>query len=117
MNIALESIDVISIVAVTVPLLLLFVASFVDLYRRDDLSVLRKALWAILILLTTYVGIAIYFIARPTRAPEGKRYGATVPRTRAIVDALEGLRAQHAAGTINDTMYLDEKRALLGLET
>lgn len=110
-----ESVSAVVGIAIVIPLLLLWVASFVDLFRRKDISVVRKALWATLILLTAYVGIAIYFVARPARAPEGKRYGTTAPRTRGIVDGIEGLREQHAEGSIDDEMYLTEKRLLLGL--
>lgn len=110
-----ESFSAVVGIAIIVPLLLLWVASFVDLFRRKDLAVFRKVLWATLILLTAYVGIAIYFVARPIRAPEGKRYGTTAPRTRDIVDGIEGLREQHAEGAVDDETYLTEKRLLLGL--
>jgi hypothetical protein len=110
-----ESVFDVAVIAIVVPLLLLWVAAFVDLFRRKDISVLRKTLWATLILLTAYIGIAIYFVARPIRAPEGKRYGTTAPRTRGIVDDIEELREQHAEGSIDDEAYVTQKRLLLGL--
>ena len=110
-----ESVNAVAVIAIFVPLMLLWLAAFVDLFRRKDISVSRKALWAALIVLTAYIGIAIYFIARPIREPEGKRYGTTAPRTRGIVDGIEGLRVQHEDGSIDNDTYLTKKRLLLGL--
>ena len=114
MNLFDESVSVVAVIAIVVPLVLLWVAAFVDLFRRKDLSVLRKALWAALILFTAYVGIAIYFIARPIQAPEGKRYGTTAPRTLKIVDDIERAQSKHAEGSIDDATYVTQKRILLG---
>ncbi|MGI9584347.1 MAG: PLD nuclease N-terminal domain-containing protein [Acidimicrobiia bacterium] len=111
-----ETVNVAIVIAIVVPLLLLWVAAFYDLLRRKDLSVVRKALWTALIVFTAYVGIAIYFIARPIRPPEGKRYGKTAPRARGVVDDIERARTEYASGSIDDETYLTKKRMLLGLQ-
>jgi Phospholipase_D-nuclease N-terminal len=107
------TIDIITIVAILVPLAMVVIASVVDLLRRGDLSIGRKVLWALLIIFTVYVGVAIYVITRPTRQPDGKRYGATVPRASAVVDALETLHDERRV--MDPATYLERKRRLLGL--
>jgi hypothetical protein len=110
-----EAVDVMLRIAVVVPLILLYLATYFDLYRRTDLSVVKKLLWAVFVFFTVYVGIAIYFMFRPPNTPEGKQYDATEHRTSAIVDSLEELQVKHEAGTIDAETYLDRKRELLGL--
>lgn len=109
--------DPIVILAIVAPLGLLYLASFVDLYRRPDLSVALKAIWATFIFFTAFIGVAIYFVARPVRPPEGKRYGKAVPRTREIVTQIEDAHAAHARGELDDGDYLSRKRQFLGLRT
>ncbi|MGI9528575.1 MAG: PLDc N-terminal domain-containing protein [Acidimicrobiia bacterium] len=102
-------------VAIFIPLILLFVASFVDLYRRKDLSVLRKLAWVAVIVLTLYIGVALYYLLRPPRTPVGKRSGETKEGTKSIVDQLEGLRRSHDRGELDDAAFLEAKRGVLGL--
>ena len=101
--------------AVFAPLFLLWAAAFISLYRRKDLSIVRKLAWAAIIILTIYVGVALYFIMRPSPPPEGKRYDETVPRTSSIVAEIERLHGEHARGAIDDASYLAAKRDLLGV--
>ena len=108
--------DPFTIIAIIVPLGLLYFASYLDLYRRDDLPVRRKIVWAAIIFFLAFIGVAIYFFLRPPRPPEGKRYGETVSRTGAIVGDLETVVAAHAAGDVSDEEFLSRKRTLLGLD-
>ena len=108
--------DPFTVVAILVPLALLFFASYLDLARRKDLSARRKVMWAVIIFFLVYVGVALYFFMRPPRPPEGKRYGETASRSRELVGALEGVHAEYAAGTLSDQEYLSRKRSLLGIE-
>lgn len=102
-------------VAIFLPLILLFVASFIDLYRRKDLSVLRKLAWVVVIVLTLYVGVALYYLFRPPSTPEGKRSGETKEHTKSVVDQLESLRSAHDRGELDDAAFLAAKRGVLGL--
>jgi Phospholipase_D-nuclease N-terminal len=111
-----DELDIATVVAIAIPLLLLLVVAVVDIVRRKDLTVVRKVLWIALIALTAYVGLAIYFIARPPRAPEGKRYGSTEPRSSTVVDQLEHLRSDRRTGALDDDTYLVRKREILGLD-
>jgi hypothetical protein len=50
---------------IAIPLLLIWVLTLVDLFRRHDLSTGRKVLWALLVLILPVIGVIIYLIARP----------------------------------------------------
>ena len=102
-------------IAIFIPLILLFVASFIDLYRRKDLSVVRKLLWVAVIVLTVYIGVALYYLFRPPSTPVGKRSGDTNEHTRSVVDQLEGFRSAHDRGELDDAAFLEAKRGVLGL--
>ena len=52
-------------VLIAIPLLLIWVLTLVDLFRRHDLSTGRKFLWAIVVLILPVIGVIIYFVARP----------------------------------------------------
>ena len=57
--------QLIMIVLVVIPLILLWVFSLVDLFKRQDLSGMAKALWAIAILFLPLIGMIVYFVTRP----------------------------------------------------
>jgi hypothetical protein len=52
-------------VLIAIPLLLIWVLTLVDLFRRHDLSTGRKVLWALVVLVLPVIGVIIYFVARP----------------------------------------------------
>ena len=52
-------------VLIAIPLILIWVLTLVDLFRRHDLSTGRKVGWAIVVLILPVIGVIIYFIARP----------------------------------------------------
>ena len=108
--------SVIYIAAVALPLLLLLVAAIADIYARPDLSWAKRLLWTAVVILLPYIGVAAYYITRPLRQPEGKKYGDEVPRTDATVDHLEALKERHESGDLDDEGYLAAKRSALGLE-
>jgi len=43
----------------------MFIAVFGDLFRRDDLSGVAKALWILLIVVLPLLGVLVYVIVRP----------------------------------------------------
>lgn len=112
-----DELDIATAIAILIPLVLIVAAALIDCARRRDLSVAAKVLWTALIVFTLYIGTAIYYIARPPRAPEGKRYGDSVARSSALVDTITDLRAEHLAGHLSDDTYLAKKRAMLGLDS
>ena len=115
MNLAEETVEVLLIIGVTVPLFLLWIVTFVDIARRKDLSLPRKAMWTAVTFFGVYVGIAVYAATRPVPEVLGKGLRSSVPETSATVSTLEKLRTEHAGGSINDADYLAKKRDLLGL--
>ena len=115
MTMAEDTIRVLMGIGIAASLILLWLVAFVDLARRKDFSVARKALWALIMFFTAYIGIAAYFILRPVPEVFGKGANATTPESSAIVDGLESLHQSHAEGSISDADYLARKRALMGL--
>ncbi len=103
------------IVAIAVPLVLLWLTALVEIVSRRDLSVAKKAMWIAAVIVANYVGVALYYIARPLRPPEGKRYGETLPASSAIVEELERLSAAQGTNPLPEDEYLSRKRRLLGL--
>ena len=103
------------LIAIAVPLILLWAAVFIDLFRRKDLSVIKKALWATLVIFSVHIGVVLYFIFRPVRPPEGKRLRHREDRSSAIVTEIEQLHKSHDDRAISDDDYLNAKRELLGL--
>lgn len=57
-------------VLIAIPLLLIWVLTLVDLFRRHDLSTGGKVLWALVVLILPVIGVIIYFIARPPQATD-----------------------------------------------
>jgi dolichyl-phosphate-mannose--protein O-mannosyl transferase len=105
------------VIAITVPLFLLWLAVVVDLLRRKDLSIPKKIMWLAIVILMVHVGVLLYFIFRPVPPPSGKRDRDRTDRASAIVTSIELLHADHEAGDITDDDYLAAKRELLGLTT
>ena len=110
-----SALDPVVWLAIFIPLILLYIASIVDLIRRKDLSVVRKAGWVVVIVLTVYIGVALYYLFRPPATPEGKQRDDSEHHTATIVDQLDELRNAHARGDISDHRFLEGKRQVLGL--
>lgn len=51
--------------AVVIPLVVLWVFTLMDLFKRADLSGPAKVMWVILIIVLPFVGMVIYFVTRP----------------------------------------------------
>ena len=107
--------DVLLLIAVTVPLFLLWIAVIVDLLRRKDLSIGRRVMWLAIVIIGVHIGVLLYFIFRPIPPPSGKREHDKDERASAVVTRIEALHVQHDNGDISDNAYLDAKRELLGL--
>ncbi len=109
------SIEFLLAIAISGTLFLLWAAAFIDLTRRHDLPIIKKALWASLVIFTGHVGVLIYFVLRPIRPPYGKGVRHSVDRSSVLVSELERLHAQHTDGHLTDDAYIDAKRDLLGV--
>lgn len=111
------TVNVLLVIAITVPLILLWVAVMVDLLRRKDIGIGKKLMWAAIVVFSFHVGLLLYFVFRPVPPPSGKREHDRDERASAIVTSIEALHFQHDAGDISDDAYLTAKRQLLGLTT
>jgi hypothetical protein len=103
------------VIGLGVPLLTLWIVAYVDVARRRDLTLIRKALWAAAIFFMAYIGIAAYFMMRPVAPAVGKNREATTPSSSRLVADLESLKESHVEGTVTAEDYLARKRHLLGL--
>lgn len=115
MNLAEETARLLIVIGIAVPLFLMWIVTFVDIARRRDLSVVKKAMWAAIIFFGLFIGIAVYAAMRPVPEVVGKGLQQTVPETSEKVSTLEALSSGHSDGSINDADYLARKRDLLGL--
>jgi ABC-type uncharacterized transport system permease subunit len=52
-------------VLVVVGLIVLWVATLADVFRRSDLSVLAVAIWTVAIIIFPFIGTLVYIVARP----------------------------------------------------
>ena len=121
------------ILAIFVPLIMLWVFTLADLFQRRDLSGAAKALWAIGIVLLPLIAMVIYFIVRDSQAevPGTRPYGQTPPPPPAaregqpseadptvgandVADGLERLADLHDRGILTDDEFQREKDKLLG---
>jgi hypothetical protein len=94
----------------------MFVSVVGDIFRRDDISGGKKALWIVLIIFLPLIGILIYMIARPkvtaqdvrmmTQAEAAARAAAQVSTADEIAKLTE-LRNQ---GAISDAEFEELKR-------
>jgi energy-coupling factor transporter transmembrane protein EcfT len=51
----------------------IFIMTFADIFRRDDLSGLAKAGWVFLIFILPFLGILIYLIVRPKMTAQDRQ--------------------------------------------
>jgi len=109
--------DILVVIAIAVPLFLLWIAAFIDLFRRRDLGIGKKLMWGAIVIFSAHVGLLLYFVFRPVPPPSGKRPHDMTDRASGIVTEIEVLHAEHDAGDISDAAYLTAKRTLLGLGT
>lgn len=103
-----------------VPLLLLWGAAILDVFRRDDLSGPRKVFWVVVVIVLPLLGTLLYLLSRPA--------GATAYERAAIDDAnrefvsryaptdhaqqLQVLSSLHDRGKLTDAEFALEKQRI-----
>ena len=85
----------------------LLIGVFADIFRSDDLGGWAKALWTFVIILTPYLGVFVYLIARGHKMHEH-----AVDRAKANDDAMRSY-VQSVAGS--DSSVAGELEKLAGL--
>jgi hypothetical protein len=98
----------------------LFIALISDIFRRDDLSGGKKALWIALLIILPFIGALAYIISRPkvtsqdvrmiTQSEAAYRAAAGV----STADELTKLRELREQGVLNEQEYEELKRKTLG---
>jgi len=101
-----------------IPLIMCWVFALMDLFRRDDLSGWSKALWLIAIIIVPFLGVLIYFIARPVTAQdvemrEEYMQEADFQKTATSVDRLAKLTELHEKGVLTDEQFEKKKAKLI----
>jgi Phospholipase_D-nuclease N-terminal/Short C-terminal domain len=104
------------------PLLMIWAFALVDIFRRDDMGGLAKALWVLVIFLLPFLGTLIYLIVRPAGATQEERvaldqasreFVATYsPDDRAA--QLKTLSDLHDRGKLTDEEFAAEKARITG---
>lgn len=85
---------------VGIPLLVLWAAAIVDIFRRSDLSWIAMAIWVVVFLAFPFIGFIVYLAMRP-RAPVYRGHAASrevVEREAAAAGHEVQLPSQQAPG-------------------
>lgn len=97
----------------------IFISIIGDIFRREDVSGIGKAVWLFILVVLPFLGSLVYLIARPKMTPQDKRILAeTEERQRRLVGfspAEEIAKAQQLrdSGAINDAEFEEMKRRAL----
>jgi ABC-type multidrug transport system fused ATPase/permease subunit len=100
-------------------LIWMFIAIFADIFRRNDISGGKKALWIIFIFVLPFLGILIYIIARPKMTEQDKEImmKAQEAQRRAqgysAADEIEKLQKLKDSGAITAEEFEAQKKAAL----
>ena len=111
------------LILIFLPLALVWAGALLDIFRRDDMGGVSKALWVATVIFVPFFGTLVYLIARPA--------GATAPE-RAMIDEasrdlvryapddratqLKVLAELHDRGKLTDGEFAAEKARVLGAE-
>lgn len=103
------------ILFIWVPLVTMWVFALTDIFRREDIHGIAKALWFLAIVFLPVVGLLIYFVARPADAPTSAGAYA-VASGQTVGEELALLAELHDRGKLTDQEFADEKaRVLTGI--
>ena len=112
------------LILIFLPLALIWASALFDVFRRDDIHGVSKALWVAAIILVPFFGTLIYLIARPRGAtPEERELIDQAGRreefaARSASDArafqLQALADLHDRGKLTDEEFAAEKARVLG---
>lgn len=105
-----------------VPLLLIWTFALIDIFRRDDISGVSKALWLVCVIVLPFLGTLIYVIARPAGATREERaaieaaspqYAPAMYAPSDTASQLKTLADLHDRGKLTDEEFAAEKARLL----
>ena len=103
------------------PLFMVWAFALVDIFRRDDIGGVSKALWLACVILVPFFGTLIYLIARPSGATDRERallesansgFASYTPTSEAT--ELQMLADLHDRGKLTDDEFSAQKDRILG---
>jgi len=104
-----------------IPLVMIWAFAIIDIFRRDDLGGVAKAVWLVVVVVLPFVGTLVYLVARRPGATADERAAMAeidqgfdqhfAPPTAA--DQLKTLADLHDAGKLSDDEFASAKAKLL----
>ena len=113
--------DVFFLLLIYIPLLLIWTFSIFDIFRRDDLHGLSKAIWLFIVILVPLFGTLLYLIfRRPGGTPEERELIDQANRqfvqqysSTTTADQLKLLSDLHDSGKLTAEEFAQEKARVL----
>ena len=109
--------DAFFLLLIFIPLIMVWGFAVLDIFRRDDLHGMGKAVWLVVVILLPFLGTVIYLIMRkPGATPEEREaidaasrefVERTSPATTA--EELKTLADLHDRGKLSDSEFASEK--------
>jgi len=105
-----------------IPLIMIWVFSLLDIFRRDDISGGWKALWVAVVILIPFLGTLIYLLTRRPGATEaereamdeaGREFVQRYSSDSSPADQLKLLSDLHDAGKISDEEFARSKAQIV----
>ena len=105
-----------------IPLLMVWGFAVLDIFRRDDIHGVAKAVWLVVVIFLPFLGTLIYLLMRPAGATKeeraaideaGRNFVGKYSSTSAA-DELKTLAELHDRGKLTDEEFASEKARLLG---
>ena len=117
--------DFFFLLLIYVPLLLVWGAALVDIFRRDDMGGASKALWVLAVILLPFLGTLLYLILRRPGATSEERQALDAASRDFVtryspdttVQQLSLLADLQDRGKLTDEEFAAEKARLLGSST
>lgn len=117
--------NVFVLLLIYVPLMLMWGMALIDIFRRDDLSGVSKAVWVATVIILPFFGTLLYLVFRPAGATAQERAAIDTlsrdfvarysPDTTA--QQLATLADLHDRGKLSAEEFVAEKSRVLGAST
>ena len=113
--------DVFFLLLIFIPLLLIWTFSILDIFRRDDLGGVAKAIWLVVVVFIPVFGTFVYLIFRRPGATEEERQAIDESNRQLVqgyaapssADQLRTLSELHDAGKLTDDEFAKEKARVI----
>jgi hypothetical protein len=110
--------DTFFLLLIWIPLLMVWAFALLDIFRRDDIHGLSKALWVACVIVLPFLGTFVYLIARPAGATKEERVVLDMQHREAArhtaAQQLQTLADLHDRGKLTDEEFAAEKARVLG---